>query len=238
MSLSWLSLVQCINRELKKYRGLKSYFLSEGLNNKQFCRLSESFNDSMNEVYLLFLQSVTPLFMNFNLFLQKEEPLVSLLHEEIQKFMNKLASPFVKPEVIQQLNKEKKSFSALNVSQQNQRDDQNIHIGLLTKSLLKKLLQGDIDDRKALVFFDSAQKFYETAYKYCVKWLPLDNVFYKNCTFVDFEKHQSIDFEQIVSIIGCFPTLNAKFYNDPCQLDACLEELIFLGLTDKISSHA
>ena len=120
MSLSWLSLVRCINRELKKYRGLKSYFLSEGLSNKQFCRLSESFNDSMNEVYLF----------------------------------------------------------------------------------------------------------------------PLDNVFYKNCTFVDFEKRQSINFEQIVSIIGCFPILNAKFHNNPCQLDACLEELIFLGLTDKISSHA
>ena len=42
--------------------------------------------------------------------------------------MNKLAPGFVKPEVIQQLNEEKRSFSVLRVSQENQRDNQNIHI--------------------------------------------------------------------------------------------------------------
>ena len=61
----------------------------------------------MTEVYLLFWQSVALLFTNFNRFFQKEEPLVYLLHEEMQKIMNKLASQFVKPEVIQQINEEK-----------------------------------------------------------------------------------------------------------------------------------
>ena len=103
---------------------------------------------------------------------------------------------------------------------------ENNHIGLLTKSLLKKLLEEDIDDRKAGVFFDSFCKFYETAYKFCIKWLPLDDVFYKNCTFVDFANRQSIDFEQIVSVIECFPTLNAKLHNEPHQLEACLEEFM------------
>ena len=54
----------------------------------------------MTEVYFLFLQSVTPFSTNFNQFLQKEEPLVYLIHEEMQKFMKKLASQFAKPEVI------------------------------------------------------------------------------------------------------------------------------------------
>ena len=45
------------------------------------------------------------------------------------------------------------------MSRENQRDGQNIHIGLLKKSLLKKLLEEDIDDIKADVFFDSAGKF-------------------------------------------------------------------------------
>ena len=55
-STRWLSLERCINRELYKYTGLKSYLLSEGLSDKRFCRLSKSFNDSMTKVYLLFLQ--------------------------------------------------------------------------------------------------------------------------------------------------------------------------------------
>ena len=67
----------------------------------------------MTEVYLLFLQSVTTLFTNFNQFPQKEEPLVYLLHEVMQKFMNRLASRFVKPEVIEQLNEEKKVFFSI-----------------------------------------------------------------------------------------------------------------------------
>ena len=156
----------------------------------------------------------------------------------MQKFTNKLASRFVKPEVIQQINEEKKSFLALNVSRENQREGQNIHIRLLTKLLLKKFLQKGIDNKKA-VSFDIACKFYETACKYYIKWLPLDDVFYKNCTFVDFAKSQSTDFVQIVSLIECFPTLNAKLHNDPRQLDACLEEfMIFQGLTDEnIPSH-
>ena len=192
----------------------------------------------MTEVYLLFWQSVALLFTNFNRFFQKEEPLVYLLHEEMQKIMNKLASQFVKPEVIQQINEEKKSFLALNVSRENQREGQNIHIHLLTKLLLKKLLQKDIDNKKA-VSFDIAHKFYEIACKYCMQIFPLDDVFYENCTFVDFAKSQSIDFVQIVSLIECFPTLNAKLHNDPRQLDACLEEfMIFQGLTDEnIPSH-
>ena len=119
----------------------------------------------MTEVYLLFWQSVALLFTNFNRFFQKEEPLVYLLHEEMQKIMNKLASQFVKREVIQQINEEKKSFLALNVSRENQREGQNIHIHLLTKLLLKKLLQKDIDNKKA-VSFDIARKFYEIACKY------------------------------------------------------------------------
>ena len=110
----------------------------------------------MTEVYLLFWQSVALLFTNFNRFFQKEEPLVYLLHEEMQKIMNKLASQFVKPEVIQQINEEKKSFLALNVSRENQREGQNIHI---------QLLQKDIDNKKA-VSFDIAHKFYEIACKY------------------------------------------------------------------------
>ena len=111
---------------------------------------------------------------------------------------------------------------------------------MLTKSILKKLLEEDLDNRKADVFFNSTRKFYETAYKYCVKCFPLDDIFSKNCTFVHFAKRQSIDFEQIASAIECFPTLNAILHNDPHQLDACLEEFMtFQGFTDEnIPCHA
>ena len=42
VSTRWLCLERCVNWELKKYAGLKSYFLSEGLHDKRFKCLEES----------------------------------------------------------------------------------------------------------------------------------------------------------------------------------------------------
>ena len=42
VSTRWLSLELCVDRELKKYEGLKSYFLSEETREKRFRRLHEA----------------------------------------------------------------------------------------------------------------------------------------------------------------------------------------------------
>ena len=53
-SIRWLCLERCVNTELKKYAGLKSYFLSEDLHDKRFSRLVESYKDPITELYLFF----------------------------------------------------------------------------------------------------------------------------------------------------------------------------------------
>ena len=108
VSTRWLFLERCVNRELKKYAGLKSYLLSEGLHDKRFKRLEESYKDPMTELYLLFFQSSIVTFTNFNKFLQREEPLIYSIYDHIQTPMNKLASKFIKPNVIQDLKNAKK----------------------------------------------------------------------------------------------------------------------------------
>ena len=60
----------------------------------------------MIEVYLYFYQSVLPMFTNFTKFLRTEEPLIQFLYDQIQSFMNKLTSKFIKLEVIKQLKQE------------------------------------------------------------------------------------------------------------------------------------
>ena len=54
----------------------------------------------MAEVYMYFNQSVLLTFTNFKRFLWTEEPLIQCLYDQIQSFMNKLASKFIKPEVV------------------------------------------------------------------------------------------------------------------------------------------
>ena len=78
VSTRWLCLEKCVNRELKKYEGLRSYFSSEGLREDRSKRLEQSFKNPMTEVYLYFFQSALVTFTNFNQFLQREDPLIYL----------------------------------------------------------------------------------------------------------------------------------------------------------------
>ena len=81
----------------------------------------------------MFFQEVLPTFTNFNKFLQTEEPLIQCLSDEMQTFMNKLALKFVKPEVICKLKDDNLSFSKLDISLPNQKDDKDLTIGNITK---------------------------------------------------------------------------------------------------------
>ena len=53
----------------------------------RFKRLKAWFEDPMTEVYLKFHQSVIPTFTRFNLTLQREEPSIFLLEEEMTNFL-------------------------------------------------------------------------------------------------------------------------------------------------------
>ena len=49
---------------------------------------------------MMFFKAVLPAFTNFNKFLQTEEPLIHCLHDQMQSFLHKLASKFVKHDII------------------------------------------------------------------------------------------------------------------------------------------
>lgn len=49
----------------------------------RFQRLKRAFEDQMTEVYLLFYNHVLQYFVRFNLFLQREEPIIGVLQEQV-----------------------------------------------------------------------------------------------------------------------------------------------------------
>ena len=49
----------------------------------------------MTEIYLFFYEAVLQAFVNFNKFLQREDPLIPVISEQIHTFLTKLASKFV-----------------------------------------------------------------------------------------------------------------------------------------------
>ena len=90
---------------------------------------------------MYFYQSVLPTFTSFSKVLK----LIQCLHDQIQNLMNKLASKFIKPELIQQLKQEGSSLTKSNNSLENQKSNPDLTVGILTKALLAKLHDnGDI----------------------------------------------------------------------------------------------
>ena len=77
-STRWLSLEKCVARELEKFEGIKSYFLSEKFPDARFKRLRKSFESPMTSVYLRFYQCVLTAFNNLNKLLQSEDPLITM----------------------------------------------------------------------------------------------------------------------------------------------------------------
>ena len=86
MSARWLSLEAAVGRALKIYAALKSYFSSEQDTLPRFVCLENHFNNALVEIYLLFYQSILQVFTMFNLFLQRDDPLITRLHGSIQQF--------------------------------------------------------------------------------------------------------------------------------------------------------
>ena len=130
-----LSLEMAVERVLKLYNELHSYFASESCPQARYLRLQALFTNPLTEVYLLFYQSVLPVFNHFNLFLQRDGPCVHLVHDHCQSLLKKVLGRFVQTEVI----KAAHSLSEVNINIDSQLSDRHIFIGFLTRQTLAKL---------------------------------------------------------------------------------------------------
>lgn len=113
VSTRWLSLELTINRTLQQYHALQSYFLSEGMSeymlnflmfnipsssedsSARFDRLRRVYANPMSEVFLMFYHAALQLFINFNKFLQREDPIICVILSQIKSFLKKLFGRFV-----------------------------------------------------------------------------------------------------------------------------------------------
>ena len=105
--------------------------------------------------------------------LQSEVPLSYLIYKCEQRFMNKLGSKFVKPDIIRTLEEANKSFRELDISIENQKEDKNLFIGFTTRNRLNDQINSGEEERKIDSFLDGVREFDSTVYKYCKTSLPL-----------------------------------------------------------------
>lgn len=82
-------------------------------------------------------------------------------------------------------------------------------------------------------FLDAARGFYEMAYDYCRKWLPLNNPFLKQCQFVNFNERLKHSIEDVIEIITLMPHLHGEFQANVSLMDQLEEEfVVYQGMSN------
>ena len=123
-----------------------------------------------------------PLFTHPNKVLQREDPCIYIIMQELNKFIVNLSGKFIELHEIS-------TKPVLEIDPRKQKDPRNIYNGLYTKNLLNKLLeQGDISQQKFDSFLEAVRCFYYDTFVYAKEKLPLTDDVLKHSFFVDFAK--------------------------------------------------
>ena len=225
VSVRWLSLEKAVYRILQLYASLQSYFRSESESQARFVRLRSAFDNPMTEVYLLFYEAVLPTFTCLNLLMQREDPCIFLVADEMRSFLRKILAKFVTIQAI----KSKNDVTAVPYEcVTNQLDNDHITIGITTKSCLMKLFDdGSICDRDKDVFFTAVRAFYMEAVAQALKKLPFDDLVLKHAKFLNFEKREDCTFDSIEYFCD-------NFYNVlDVEMDKLQEEFTMYQLLER-----
>ena len=152
-------------------------------------------------MYCLFLTVVLPLFEEGNLLLQKEEPVIHLMHSILTKQLRNLFVRFIKPEVI---TKNKDRLHSIDMmSQDNQVADEKLFIGNSAREYLSK----NMERIQLNKFYDSVRRFYVTSSRYmCVKF-PYDNELLIKAKVLQISTRQEADFDDLLYFVNRYPCL-------------------------------
>lgn len=200
----WLSKEICITRVLRQFPSLKSYFASqpELRSDPRLRRLQAYFSDPLTEIYLLFLQSVMPLFTDINKTLQSDEPKLFILHKHMQQFLRKLLGRFVKAEAL----------ATTSVKSVDMEDDavllslDKVMIGFSTRSTMNS---NDLHHEREKVA-RNCRVFMIEAYKYAIAHLPLHDPVLQHAEVLQHECRTTAEFDSLLFFVEKYPTLKLK----------------------------
>ena len=91
----------------------------------------------------MLLESVLPTFTHMNQFLQRDEPLIHVLHSQITKLLKQILGKYLIPSVLAKFVADQKLADVNFKDIENQVNNDDLVIGIITKQLAHKLL----DDR-------------------------------------------------------------------------------------------
>ena len=143
-------------------RMLGSKATSTAMMTVRFKHLQQQFEDPMTEVHLFFYQSVLQQFVHVNKFMQLENPIIPILHDELHHFLRKLFCHFLDVRRVKEVGAELiDPYDDLA-----QRTDQQLDIGFATKNKLGILVHDGYNTNKIKLFYCGVRSFYVEALTY------------------------------------------------------------------------
>ena len=222
VSTRWLSLEITVKRSLQMCPALKSYFLSNSEAEARFKRLKSHFRDPMVEIYFQFYHAVLPTFTTVNLFLQREDPCIFGVYNQLRNFVKKLLSKFVS---IQYIRETEDIKDVEYTKRENQLEDRQLFIGFMTEQQITKMLNdGDVDAKKMADFFEAVRQYYEMATAESLAKLPLDDELLLHARLVDFFQREVSYFEDVEYFIKKYPDLLP--FSTAAELEKLQEEFV------------
>ena len=205
-STRWLSREACIDRALKQYPSLTSYFASQKeISDTRLSRLKQYFADPRTEIYLLFYSSVLPLFTEVNKLLQYEEPKIHVMSSELTSFMYKLLGRFLLVSAYKD-----RLITDIDIDDSNNfLPDQQIMIGFTTRSYIQKHCILPAEEKKII---SACKSFYVAAYRYATSHLPFSDEVLKHAEVLQFEQREVhvAGYDSLVYFVKRFPILTTK----------------------------
>ena len=193
-STRWLSLEWCVEQCLKKFAGLKSYFLSDDFGDARFQRLHKAFEDPLTEVVLFFHNASIPCFTTFNKLLQSDKPLVHVVHDAAAKFARTLGNRVSKASVI-------KSTTLTDIDMGDSEvyiPHQSTYLGRMTKSSLQKLLNdGEISERSYNHILLAAQAYFKASFQYVLKKFPINDELLQHAKWINVAKRSEAEWGSV-----------------------------------------
>ena len=218
VSTRWLSLERCVERTLKKYAGLKSYFLSEHFADARFERLHTAFQNPVTEIALLFNQASISLFTNFNKLLQSDEPVIHVVHDKVTTLARTLGNRIIKANVMQNT-----AITEIDLADPEIfKPRKSIHLGGTTKFTLQRLLnQGDIPQAEYGNVFKAAEKYFKASLEYILQKFPIIDEVLQHAKWVNVPKRLDARWESVEFFLTKFQSFFINMNMDELYNEFC-----------------
>lgn len=219
----WLSLLKCVDRYLRQFDGLLSYFLS--------CNEAESvkvrsiigrLNNPLTKSLLHFLSFILPSIDRFNRLFQKStENTTSQLYDEMNRLIRLYASNFLTSDTVLEA---RNNLRNLKFDVDNQLSNEELGIG--DETWVSVAVLEETEDTTP--FFEAVRCFYIKSTKKMLNKFPFGDTLMKDLSVLQPEKTPSFSFDKILTLAKRFPQIGLS---DSASLDRLKEQFLDFKLS-------